>query len=778
MNTLSIPDSNYLSTYDSAYHHVQTACQSHDNLWSLIRICQRHIAGEKPNKPEDLKKKGMSWVSNFNYHKARAKIEKGTAESSAKISTSLALGYCGFRNFKESDKKDKILSFLESPEKRGIVASTIGYALSNTLSKEPRLSGWLNEVEYPSYAFGFCALIYDLHDWMPEPIHPLNIAFKPKTKPQNITSYITFKTIQAEELYSRWVDAHNESTASQENDGVNTTKIVSSGWNLNALEKVLLKAFKGVDKNKRPYESWADVIPAFRSNPTAVIGNTNEINIAKIYYKELNNTISETYIPYNNSWQVNTNDDRPYIDPDSKLNVGEILFNKNHGEYEQDNWITLVRDSAFSETGYIQDYRGIAKYAVEDSFRYNKTRNTTNDKMIFIGSPIFEQSNTTQSDKIKITVSAGYLVIPPNANLVEKNFNFDISPHINMLRFEESEYNRDTQQYDASISGRLTSRPNKGEVEQVTEEVRLADSAKNSVKLKDYSKVFETVVKRIVNVDCKISDPGYKGKKRFFDIIKDQLPWLVETDADVKKLILSIDSYILEPVISNIETITIAIQMAETPFARNRLKRMMLLAKGLPVEEVNTAVPLISDKFANVEDSRIAAFENDLFFLGSEKVAYGTDDHIVHIEAHMVKAQKVIEGVQSGAMKPSDAYAYLTNSILHTQQHIEMLGQDPILNSKAKEYMVGLNKLNQARLQIGQQAQKMAQDAAQNQQPMKPETAEELRQKDIKLQSDIQRKNILAEHRTQQADKKIDLNHDLRLKELELKSQEQNGTNQ
>jgi hypothetical protein len=349
-----------------------------------------------------------------------------------------------------------------------------------------------------------------------------------------------------------------------------------------------------------------------------------------------------------------------------------------------------------------------------------------------------------------------------------------------VLRFEEGEFNRDTQQYDATIQGRLTSRPNKGEVQRVTEEVEFTDSAKNNIKLRDYASVFSTVITRIHTVNCKEGDPGYEGKRRFYNTIKKNLGWLVETDDDINKILAAVDSFVMDPIIQNIETITIAIQMAETPFARNRLKRMLLIAKGFPIEEVNMAVPLISDKFANLGDERVAAFENDMFFTTNEVIMSGTDDHIIHIESHLAKARRVIQGTQEQRLSPVDAFKYLENITIHLLGHTDMLGQDPILSGKAVEYMESLNAIVQAKNQIKLVAERMMQEQqAQAQQvQLDPETQNKIASDNAKTLADTKRKDWIAENRTAQKEKQMELTHEQRMREIELKAQDEQLANQ
>ena len=773
LKKLSLPDKNFVSNYSVALQLADEAVSSHQEYWDVIAACEDHIDGKKPYDPDELKKKGMAWASNFNYGKARAKIEKNVSEAVSKVNAAISLGYVTFTNYEEEHKDDKILSFLNDFEKRGIVASNIGMALATTLAKETRLSGWLNEIEYPSFSFGYCAMVYDTFDWMPTPIHPRNIAFKPRTKPDDIKCWITFKHVDASELYDRWIEAYNENITVDKTES-KPKRIASSGWNLEALEEVLLHAYRG-KVNGQTVSSWDQVIPYYNENPSAVIMDTQAVMVAKIYYLENNGRLTETYIPYANEWQHGK-----HRSTGQTFTCCSLLFSKDRGAYNQRMFIGLIRDSGYtSGDNYIQSLRGICKFSVEDSIRYNRGRNNMNNKMTFVGSPMFEQSNTGSGDKFKLTVSQGFLLLPPSHNLVAHQPTFDVASHINVLGFEEKEFNRDTQQYDASIQGRLTSRPSKNEVEQVTAEVKFSDAAKSSVKFKDYSAIFLSILQRLPKVRCKKQDKGYEGKYRFYETVKKNLSWLVKTDEDVNKILGVIDSFVFDPVVTNIETITIALQMAETPYARNRFRRMMLVAKGMPIEEVNIAVPLTQDKFANLQDSRVAAFENDMFFTTNEIILAGTDDHIVHIDSHFAKVTKVIEGVKQQAISPVDAFKYLENNLAHTAGHIQLLGQDPIFNKKAQEYAAQFQEFVKVKDQIKGMAEQMMEAQAQQAEQVQidPETQNEIASKNAKMAADIERKNALAVSRTEQTNKKIELDHEAKLEKIRLDAQTEQQAN-
>lgn len=766
MNDLkSIKKRKYISTYREAHYFVKQACDSHKDHWELIKVCQRHINGQKPIPDKTLKDLGMLWSWNFNFGKARAKMEKISAESIAKMSSALSLSYVTFTYYNQPD--GKIQKWLQDPQRAAIAASGIALAFTETLRSETRLSSWFNQIEYPSIAFGYSVILSKDDDWIGDPAHPLSVAFPPNTKPEDVSEWIVFDKITAKELYRRWESSRKYAIELQESG----EPIPEDGWSYQALEKILLKLFKG-QINNSVVSNWADVVPNYNDDPTWFVQNTDDLEIAKIYIKELDKTVTETYIPWGDAWQLAHKKSRDAVIQSENANESLIIFQKSHNKKPKD-FLSIVRDSGFSETGNIHDLKGLAKFAVEDSIRYNRIRNSLGNKSMLIGSPYFEKNNTQIGDKFKLTVSQGFVILPTSHTLLPQQPSYNISDQIGLLRFEESEYLRDTQQYDASIQGRLTSRPNRGEVERITEEVVTINNSKNNIKLRDYSNTFLNSIRAIGVRSYNKDDTGYEGHRRFLDLCKKYLSFILESDDDVKELVGCIDSFIIDPVITDEQTLQLAIQMAETPFARNRFKRMLLVAKGLPIEEVNIAVPLILDKFSMMQDDRIAMFENDMFWTTNEVAIQGTDDHIIHFENHGNKAKRIIEGTMQGQLDPVDSFKYLNNVLPHMISHLEMIGADPTLNFKVDEYSAFVKDLMKSRKQIEMAARQQLEAKAQQEEQVRldPKIEAEIANKNAKTMSDTQRKDWIAQQRTAQREKQIELNHEARLKEIELSAQ-------
>jgi hypothetical protein len=196
---------------------------------------------------------------------------------------------------------------------------------------------------------------------------------------------------------------------------------------------------------------------------------------------------------------------------------------------------------------------------------------------------------------------------------------------------------------------------------------------------------------------------------------------------------------------------------------------MLMLVNGAPIEEVDIAVPLITDKTFNFQEDRIARFENNDLVNTSDVLLSGTDDHIIHLNVHLSKAMRLVEAYQQKQVQVDYAFKYLTNLLAHALGHQDLLMRDPALNIKAQEFHPIIIELQKAKNQM--------QLAFQAQMEEQMRQAERV-QLDPKTQADIERKNIESAEKQRRADEntvnraqnnaaQIELSHQQNMKKIE-----------
>lgn len=756
-------EADFFVNFGIARNYVRSAADSHEKQWRYIDAVEEHLEGKKPMSQAELSRLGMDWAYNFNYHRARGKIERSVSETVAKINNSVSMGYPEFRNSKKEDEEDTVLSFLVDYNMRGVVASAIGCAFAEMMDRVGGINTFLNKTEYLAYTFGYCPILWPMNDWKGDPIHIRNFAGRPGAEIEDLNEWVVFKTEQAQWLFRQYDRV--KSLQPTEEDG----EKYQGFWNIEALEKVLVKLYKGKiekDNQERRPETWAEIQDLYDKCPSNIVANSSDIRLAKIYYLELDGRITELYIPWNEEFYTQkeaTNgeaDAEPYI-----------LYKRKHpASLGSRDILNFIRDSGFTVTGEIAKMRGMGRIAVEDSIRYNRMRNTIGNKSLFSGAPWFQQSSTQSGEKFRVVFSQGFLSMSPGADFIERQPQFNISEHIGLLGFEEREFSENAKQYDPSASSKLSSRPTKDEVQLAQMEANQSKTAKDAVKISDYSQIFGNFIKRMAFTAMDRNAPNYKGQRLFFDLVKRYIPDYAKEDEDVIKILKSVESYSISMVLNDASALMLMINMAETPYARNRARRMLMIANGFSRRDIDIAIPLYTDKYRSMQDDRIAAIENDMLSTTNEVIFQETDDDIVHLDSHYGKLDRITEGVRTGALDIIIGYKWFLNILSHAQLHLDSMSSDPTMETKAEQYIGRARQYSQTLQQLAYGANKKMEEQAQaefRQSQISPKDQAAIQRDDATAAANTQRKDAQAAVRAQQKQEEIQLKHDQRMVEIQ-----------
>lgn len=750
LSNFSFPET-YVADGAVARNVADSVYQANIKFWERVDKIQRHLDGERPIDPKKLKEKALSWSNNWNYYKATSKIQKGTLENIASIRKALMLATINFRRSKEEDEQVEETFFLTSDELRGIYSSKIARVFIDTLEREKRFDNLLNVIEYNTYTFGWCPVTKDQKDWMGVAHHIRNVGFPDKTRPDEIEKYVVFDHIRGRQLWEQWVKIKKSSVTPKKRDngsfgGVNS---FYNSWCLEGIEESLYYSYKGeledgdkdtsrrgmrYEVNSEKYKRQLnDLRVKFCANPSLVCEDTDKVNIAKIYNFEFSENqlkFTITYIAYRNTWAGITGSAQ-------NINNGEfsakhILYQHSFNIDSQDDVINLIEESGFTVSGYIQEMSGIGEQAVQDSVRFNRKKNSIENKLLFAGSPMFTALSGQNAEALRITPSQGFVVAKEGLVLAPNQPRYDLTPHITSIINDERDYNRETQHFDPKLDN-LTSRPNKSEVQVKQAEVSKLREARADVKITSYEKLFFNMFKAL----RKFTEDEKNRGKSGFEYFKEELLYEFREEGfdwdQIKKILDSVIDLQIEYIMEDVTSLQMLATLVETPYARRRLQRMIAIAIGTPRKEVDRLFPMATDNYRNLSDDRVAAIENDMFMETAEVVYSEDDDPVRHLNIHLPKFARTVEVIKNNGGDPVELFNYLTRLLEHSRLHLNKMERHPFykkyFNDYAEAYQGFIKILKQLLPQIQRIAQQMAEQQQQGQNGGQGQIPEEERQK-------------------------------------------------
>lgn len=769
---LEIPQNDYFNSFAVVKKEVDDALLAHQSLYKIYDKHEKYFNGEASMSVEARKKLGLGWMECWNYGKAMNKIRQIVVSNQRIMRESLFLSQPSFRTATKSDEKNKKMFFLTDKRLLSQVGEHVSHALACALEADSRTNQFFMDVEYPALTFGYSAILKRENDWMPEVLHPRHIAFPKNTSPNDIRRWVTFSEIRAEDLYNIWTIKRKESAVLDEDQETGKNLHIADSYVLEGLEQTLWAAFQdkyqaGKTANGSGYKEWQDVVNDFSNRCQYIIQNTLDVQIAKLVNREIDGSLSEVWIPFNRDG--------------SNISYGDnLLFKKNHGKLNQNEAIVLVKDSGFTDNGYIAKLRGISKMAVEDGLRYDKARNMVTNKANMIGMPYVQTQGINQNVANSIEVTQGFGVLKSGTQFVENQPNFDLSSHLNLLQYQENEYRQFSKDFDPSIEGKLSNRPTKGEVSAISGEAAGMEQAKASVKLSDYSKVVKMMLIGMCEAVTEEGTVEYDSQEIFFaKLISKLKAFGIETKADCIKVIKAIDFMPIDYYGMTLDTLRTMLTMAETPQSRNRIYRMMLLRMGVPRNEIDLHAPYEESGYRSIEDEALVAIENNMFLTTTNVIYSDSHDPISHLDGHYKQVDEIFNGVGEGALDTTQAYKWSANVLEHCKLHLQFLKDHPFYNNRFSSYKATYDNLveNLIKLKImaeqEQQAQIKVQQQAQEQQQqgVDPVQAAKIRDLEMKAESKARREQFLTGVRMKTRQEQQAFNNALRLRKQDFDEQ-------
>lgn len=738
---------------------VNAAISSHNKLYRQIDEIEDQVVRMMPPYDADkLQDENADWANNWSFGKGKSQVERLVSQAQQQIANSFIMMSIDWEVFDMSKHKDAIYDFLRIPYLKKQIGQKIVRCFLEAIDKDKRVIPMIGQTEYNSILFGYGCNNPTPFSYLGESIHRRKLAFPPKSKETTVSTWITFDTISMPfllEVYTKILGLKGQKFI----DSARSNRdLFYSNWNIYELTRLLeiayanLKEKHNVDNkilNDRTDIQWPEVGIYLKDSNCYTFVTCENIHIAKV--KELSadrKEITEHYVVMDMS-----------SDSEQGISAGDVLF-KRKVKFKENEQLCLVRDFSVSPSQNLEDISGMGIMIAEMCMRYNRTINSVYDKVTLGDCLTMQQSSASgNSERAQLSVGGGQLVMPNGWTMTQEQYRPNLAPQMALIQREEEEYRKNTYHYDPQMN--LTSRPTKDEVQARQAESMSVRNTRMPVKLIGYSSWLTRCIKNLTDNDYDTPEDK-KVQDRFFALLNEELDKFGLSKENIKKVLRSIYSVSLRPVLTDINAIKEAMALADTEQARAYLQACYLIAIGFSREDISL---ILSAEF-EMGQLEIASIENALFQTTGEIVFTPGQDHITHLNTHYPKLDREFQSLQQGK-DPVMVFNYVGNSLENCEKHLEAIKMSPFYNKKFKEFLaihnemlVRYKKLAQYVQQMKKQAEQQAQEAAQGQQqggqapPLTPDEQIEIRKaeqalkfEEIKGMQKLQQKQQVFEQR-------------------------------
>lgn len=677
-----------IESVEDANIYIRSAISSHAEMWDRVNNIEDYtIRLKKPFDPEELKKIGASWCTNFNYGKGKAFIESNLSQNIADLLRSVNFGEIDFVAFDPKKHTTKGTSFLNNTALKGRISYGIITCFIEALEQDNDFYTWANIVEYNAFMFGRCAITYDDDTYLGYPHHIRNIAYEDHTSLNRIDNFMLFDLMKATHLHQKMNEMKGKNTTKVDLCGTEHT-FYDNGYCKEAMEEVFKLYCDQQVKNgsKREYNglqcdsSWESIEAQIQSRGLwgDILSNLNNLYIGKIFYFDQDCHLIETWVVLTRNLYT---DYASVPASNSSSCLKYILYRKDRGLVEQNKIINIVREYAVSTNNFVNELTGYGSLIAQSSYINDVKKCRLEDKLAINGSPFIKETSAYEGEELGVAVTGAFNILKEGVNLELNQFRFNLNDQINSLNKDESDFNRDTRSIDPSLN--LSSRPSSDEVQAAQNSANRMRASRIPIKLSDYSVALKEALLNLTQKDFSGASNlrVKKVKERFFDFLKREFLDLSIDEKDFPDIINSVSYLILNPITTDLNALKEAMSMAGTSEARARLKRMYLSALGFSRKD--------TWEFIQSEDygtqSSIAALENAAF-VNTAEIVYGEDqDHITHCNIHFAKADRILQGV-SGGEDPVASFNELINLLTNTDKHVNFLETQPFFAEQFKTF--------------------------------------------------------------------------------------------
>lgn len=776
---------NKISTASEAGIIVNSAINSHLSHWRAISDTEDVLMNyRRPFDPLSLTDKGLDWQNNFNYGKGRMIIEKGVISNVIEIFKALVLLDVEFNKVNEEKKEKSIVSVLANKRLRSRLSQSVAFAFGEVMENDPRVHSMLRTIEYNSFTFGYCPVLRDIYSYLGSPIPIKNIAFEDRTKPSNIGDFVIFDCIKAVDLLGIYETSLKTGETQIEHCGEIITQF-GNGWFKEGLESVFTSAINSNQELKKELDgyiargesyylpvkngilnasSWEDVsIIINKKGRTWLCANTNNVYIARIFTKEYNKNIIETYTQISGDINLlisETNNTSNAIGTEEYL-----LFQKDHGKIKSSDVLNIIFEFGVNEQDFIQNLRGCSKQVAEESLRYDFKKNAIEDKLLINGSLILSNQDSLSGEMAKIKVTGGLVFLPEGVVFTPNQIKQDLGDHVTSIQFDESDFRERISHYNPKLE--LSNRPNKDEVALKSQQFAFSKTSKSAFKFVDYSNLFTVIIKDLIEKELdEVIDQ--ENKNSFIDsILEDFSDYNLKKD-DLIKILKEIKCVRLVLANDDIEALKMAVSMAESSDSKEKLTKQILLALGFSRKDIRDFISISGYN----EEIEKAALENAAFYNTSEVIFDESQDHKNHLDTHFPKIDRMIKGIVGGEDIIRN-FNYITNALSNTAKHVDALKDDLFQSSFYKQYLEVQSYFEDSAVSIAgeieklkQQSQQQGQQGQQEQQISQKDMAK-IKLKEFETLKKIERANIQSKANAEKRMAEFKLRMDMKQKEHE-----------
>lgn len=510
----------------------------------------------------------------------------------------------------------------------------------------------------------------------------------------------------------------------------------SVGWDVDAVRKAIINA--GPEEYKR-HENWEWHQQRIRNNDIHYSAKCSMINAAHVYVREYPQ--GDEYEGKISCFIVLEND-------------GKDFLYKHIRKY--DNWDQVLHPFYYDKgDGQHHSVKGLGVKMYPVIELKNRQKCSMVDAAAMSSTLHLQASTPDAAQKASIVNMNGCTLLPANFNIVQRQFSGIIDAPIAVDRELENVMQSGMSQYRQRLDKPQGNPRTATEVSAIMQQASILGKTQIARYYQQLDRFYTEKYRRASGPN--VTDPmAIEFQKR----VRDRgVPKEALRDIDYVE---ATRNYGQGSAFLRLQTLTGLMQVSgQLPESgRDALMRDYIAALAGQQQVGRYMVQPEVDVYAKDQIAE-ATIENGVMQTGNPVMITDSQNHVLHLQAHIAKATEIAQAVQQGA-NPQAVTEYFGILIPHMQEHLQALSADESRKNEAKAFGDQIKEItgfanevaNQVAQEMQQQAQQQqGQQVSDEQLKIEAMQREEAR-KDAVLQAEIERQNLKLKQEMAIADAK------------------------
>lgn len=446
----------------------------------------------------------------------------------------------------------------------------------------------------------------------------------------------------------------------------------AGGWNVKATRKALSHA----TSNSTDSDDWMKLEAEFKNNDLGISAQHSEVKLVHAWVREFDDTICH------------------YIITENDCGENEFLYKKRKA-FKSMQEVFILFPFGLGTNALTHGIRGLGHKIFPMINASNRLRSDAMDSSRLAGSIMVKPADEESLNDIALTSFGPYTVLNPNVSIEAPSFPNLTQTLTPVLADMENLLARRAGAYNTQSAIQGGERKTRFEVAAQLEQASRLSNTSMELFYAPLERLFRQTIKRMARRSYLPIEPGGREVADMkIRLVKRGVPLdaFYQLDFAEVKAVRAIGAGSAAARTMQLAALEDIAPGYDVEGQHNLRRDRTIAAVGLA--QADRYIPRKPDQRPPI-DTKIAFLENNQLIEGILIPVMPNENHVIHVEVHLVKLNEFYMAANEGTLPLEEAAPMMLPVFNHTAEHLALIGGDPLTLQKAADFRQALQQIGE-----------------------------------------------------------------------------------